>query len=174
MLDFFFPIYPTDLPDSSVHAVIAAQSFHWFANDKSISQIQRVLVLGGKIGLIWYDRDHSEPWVKEVDDEIILPCYRETNTPHQSTCGWKKVLDSSGKFWPLEGNESQFTSEQVFTWDQLIDRLMSVSVIQVKSDSEKEMVKEKIKLILNKHNELDGNNKIVLPYIVRIFWAERK
>jgi len=39
-----FPAENIDLPNSTVHAVIAAQSFHWFANDKSISEIHRVLV----------------------------------------------------------------------------------------------------------------------------------
>ena len=154
--------------------MIAAQSFHWFANDKSISQIQRVLVQGGKLGLVWNTWDDSIPWVKDVEEEIILPLYCEASTPHQSPCECKKVLDSSGKFWPIQRNESQFTSEQVFTFDQLIDRLMSVSVLQVKTKSEKEMIKEKIQLILNKHNELRGKNTVVLPYIVSILWGERK
>ena len=39
-------LYFTDLPNASVHAVIAAQSFHWFVNDKSISEIHRVLARG--------------------------------------------------------------------------------------------------------------------------------
>ena len=43
----FYFFYVTDSPNSTVHAVIAAQSFHWFANDKSISEIHRVLVPGG-------------------------------------------------------------------------------------------------------------------------------
>ena len=164
--------YPTDLPDSSVHAVIAAQCFHWFANDKSVSQIQRVLVPGGKLGLIWNAWDYySLPWLKELAEQIILPCYWETNTPHEITYEWKKVLDVSGKFGPIEGDESQFKSEQEFTFDELIERIMSISVIQVKNDSEKELLKERIKLIWNKYNE---KNKLVTPYIVKIYWGERK
>ena len=113
------------------------------------------------------------PWVKDVDEQIILPLYWETNTPNKITMEWKKVLDSSGTFGPTEGDESQFKSEQQFTFDELIDRVMSVSVVQVKNENEKEMVKEKIRLVLNKHNELE-KNKIILPYIVEIYWAERK
>ena len=113
-----------------MHAAIAAQSFHWFANDESISQIQRVLVPGGKLGLIWNAQDDSVAWVKEVDEEITLPLYRETNTPNRRTCEWKKVLDTSGKFGPLEGNETQFKYEQAFsTIDEFLDRIMSYSVI---------------------------------------------
>ena len=72
---FFFFLYVSGLPHGSVHAVIAAQSFHWFANEKSLSEIQRVLVPGGKFGLVWNARDHSVPWVKEMDNDVILPLY---------------------------------------------------------------------------------------------------
>ncbi|KAJ7362009.1 hypothetical protein OS493_013096 [Desmophyllum pertusum] len=86
------------LPNCSVHAVIAAQCFHWFANDKSISEIQRILVPGGKLGLVWNARDHSIPWVKEMDDEVLLPCYEQSNTPNEQSGEWKKVLSASEKF----------------------------------------------------------------------------
>ena len=89
----------------------------------------------------------------------------------EETYEWKKVLDVSGKFGPIEGDESQFKSEQEFTFDELIERVMSISVIQVKSDSEKELVKERIKLIWNKYNE---KNKLIIPYTVQIYWGERK
>ena len=153
--------------------MIAAQCFHWFANNKTISEIQRVLVPGGKLGLLWNNRDHSLPWVRDVDEQIILPLmYSESNTPIARTEEWKKVLDSSATFGPIEGDES-FKSEQQFTFDELIDRVMSISVVQIKNENEKEIVKEKIRLVLNKHNELE-KSKIILPYIVKMYWAERK
>lgn len=160
-----------DLPDSSVDAVIAAQCFHWFANNKSLSQIQRVLVPGGKLGLIWNSWDDSFPWIKELNEEVILPSYWETNTPYEISYEWKKVLDASGKFLPVEGDESQFKSEQFFSFEEFIDRLTSVSVIQVKNSSEKELMKKRVKLIWNKYNE---KNKLVFPHVVKIYWAERK
>lgn len=160
-----------DLPDSSVDAVIAAQCFHWFANNESLSQIQRVLVPGGKLGLIWNSWDASFPWIKELNEEVVLPSYWETNTPHEMSYEWKKVLDASGKFLPVEGDESQFKSQQFFSFEELIDRLTSVSVIQVKNSSEKELMKKRVELIWNKYNE---KNKLVFPHVVKIYWAERK
>jgi len=165
--------HPAELADSSVHAVIAAQSFHWFANEKSLSQIQRVLIPGGKLGMVWNSWDRSIPWLNELNEELILPCYWETNTPKALTYEWKKVLDSSEKFEPVEGDESLFKREQALTFDELVDRVMSISVMQVKYASEKEILKEKIKLILTKHNKL-GNNKLILPHIVKIYWSKRK
>jgi len=162
-----------DMPDSSVHAVIAAQSFHWFANEKSVSQIQRVLVPGGKLGMVWNSWDHSISWLKELNEELILPCYWEANAPYELSYEWKKVLDSSGKFQPVEGDESLFKSKQAFTFDELVDRVLSISVMQVKYENEKEILKEKIKFILMKHNEI-GNKKLILPHIVKIYWSKRK
>ena len=160
------------MPDASVQSVIAAQCFHWFANNKAIAEIQRVLVPGGKLGLLWNNWDHSMPWVKDVNEQIMLPLYWETNTPVGRTDEWKKVLDSSATFGPIEEGES-FKSEQQFTFDELIDRVMSISVVQIKNENEKKMVKEKVRLVLNKHNELE-KSKIILPYIVKMYWAERK
>ncbi|KAJ7362008.1 hypothetical protein OS493_013094 [Desmophyllum pertusum] len=107
-------------PSCSVHAVVAAQCFHWFANDKSISEIQRILVPGGKLGLVWNARDHSIPWVKEMDDEVLLPCYEQSNTPNEQSGAWKKVLSASGKFGPIEEDETTFKIEQTFNFDEFV------------------------------------------------------
>lgn len=152
--------------------MVAAQCFHWFANDKSISEIQRILVPGGKLGLVWNARDHSIPWVKEMDDEVLLPCYEQSNTPKEQSGEWKKVLSASGKFGPIEEDETTFKIEQTFTFDEFVDRIKSISVIAVKSEKEKQIVIDQIKLILSKHNELE-KDILTLPYTVRIYWCER-
>lgn len=162
-----------DLPNSSVHAVIAAQCFHWFANNKSISQIHRILVPGSKLGLVWNSWDHSMPWVRQLNEEVILPLYWETNTPVDRTYEWKKVLESSEKFGPIDGDESQFKLEQELTFDGLMDRVMSVSVVQSKNENEKVQLKEKIEEIWNRHNKAE-KKKLILPHVVKIFWAEKK
>lgn len=165
--------FPTALPDSSVHAVCAAQSFHWFANDRSLSEIHRVLVPGGKLGLVWNKRDYSVHWVKEMHEEIVFPIYTQTNTPNQRTFEWKRVLEKSDKFGPIECDET-FKFEQTFsTCEEVINRTMSTSVIQAKSEVEKEVIKDKLKLLLQKH-EVDQQNEIVLPYVVSMYWCERK
>ena len=113
------------------------------------------------------------PWVKQLDEQIIFPFYKETSTPSQRSYEWKKVLELCGKFGPIEGNESQFKFEQKLTFDELMERVMSVSVVQIQNENEKVQLKEMIQEIWNRHIELESN-KLILPYIVKIFWAERK
>ena len=50
---------------------------------------------------------------------------------------------------------------------------MSSSVIQAKSEVEKEVIKDRLKLLLQKH-EVDQQNEIVFPYVVSMYWCERK
>jgi len=166
-----FPAENIDLPNSSVHAVIAAQSFHWFANDKSISEIHRVLVPGGKLGLVWNRRDRSLPWVKELDEEIVLPLYKQSNTPNQQSGEWEKVLSASGKFGPINNDES-FKMEQTFNFDEFINRIMSISVVAVLSKEEQQRTIDRVKLILSKHDKQEKGT-FTIPYIVQIYWCQR-
>ena len=155
-----------------MHAVIAAQSFHWFANEKSISEIHRVLIPGGKLGLVWNTRDRSLHWVQEMNEEVFLPLYKQFNTPNHQSGEWKKVLSASGKFGPKSNDES-FKMDQTFNFDEFItDRIMSISVVSVQSKEERQRTIDKIKLILSKHN-MQKKDRLTDPYIVQIYWCQR-
>ena len=154
-----------------MHAVIAAQCFHWFANDKSISEIHRVLVPGGKLGIVFNIRDQSIPWVKELDEDFLFPLYKLSNTPSEHSGVWKRVLNSSDKFGPVDNDET-FRMEQSFTFDEFIARLMSFSVMGVKSEEEKQIAVERIKFILSKHN-IEEKDIITQPFIVKNYWCQR-
>ncbi|CAG84433.2 DEHA2A03168p [Debaryomyces hansenii CBS767] len=45
--------YDIPLPDSSVDSVIIAQGFHWFSDESSLIEINRVLKSTGTLGCIW-------------------------------------------------------------------------------------------------------------------------
>ena len=47
------------LADGSVHAVVAAQAFHWFADSASLREISRVIRPRGQLLLIWNKRDRD-------------------------------------------------------------------------------------------------------------------
>lgn len=58
------------LPDNSVDAVIAAQSWHWVDEGKACAEIARVLRPGGRVGIVWNVRDEQDPWVKELNEAV--------------------------------------------------------------------------------------------------------
>lgn len=58
------------LPDSSVAAVVVGQAWHWFDPNSAGAEIARVLVSGGRLGLVWNTRDRSHPFVAAVAEAI--------------------------------------------------------------------------------------------------------
>ena len=51
----------------SLAGVTVAQAFHWFASDRALAEIRRVLCAGGGLGLVWNRADTSVPWVARLD-----------------------------------------------------------------------------------------------------------
>jgi ubiquinone/menaquinone biosynthesis C-methylase UbiE len=47
----------TGLPDASMDAATAAQSFHWFDVEATRTEMRRVLRPGGEVVMVWNDRD---------------------------------------------------------------------------------------------------------------------
>jgi SAM-dependent methyltransferase len=61
------------LPSASADAVFAAQSFHWFANERALAEIARVLRPGGALVLMWNLPDgRIEPSIVAVE-QLLEP-----------------------------------------------------------------------------------------------------
>jgi SAM-dependent methyltransferase len=50
----------TGLPDACADVVLAAQAFHWFEPDMALREFHRILKPGGRVALIWNERDESD------------------------------------------------------------------------------------------------------------------
>ncbi|CAN0404371.1 unnamed protein product, partial [Ectocarpus sp. 12 AP-2014] len=75
-------------PDSSVRALVAAQSFHWMSSAATLREVHRVLVPGGLFVLMWNTRDCTRPWVRALED-IIDPFYGD-DVPRQQGGQWRQ------------------------------------------------------------------------------------
>lgn len=60
----------TNLPSHSVDLVTCCQSFHWFKADAALSEFHRILKPGGRVALVWNDRDLEDP-VTHTYSEIL-------------------------------------------------------------------------------------------------------
>ena len=55
----------TGLPDHSMELVTVAQAFHWFDQARFRDECKRILKPGGKVALVWNNRDASSDVVQE-------------------------------------------------------------------------------------------------------------
>nr|WP_281496913.1 class I SAM-dependent methyltransferase [Ornithinimicrobium sp. F0845] len=56
------------LPDASADVVTVAQAFHWFDREPACAEIARVLVAGGRLGLLWNTPDPDCAWDRACYD----------------------------------------------------------------------------------------------------------
>jgi len=152
------------LAAGSAHAVLCAQAFHWFANDRTLEEIHRVLASGGKLGLVWNVRDESVGWVAALT-EIIAPY--ETGTPRYHTGLWRQAF-AGQPFTALE--ETCFPHQHVGSpREVIIDRTLSVSFIAALPAADRDRVAAQLQALIDGHPDLRGRERIAFPYLTHAY-----
>jgi SAM-dependent methyltransferase len=121
------------LADASADVITVAQALHWFDLDRALPEFHRVLRPGGFLALFWNSRDLDDPIQKGVE-ELLDPL--RGHLPFQLDGGWREPLGSSPLFDPRE--ERHFRYEQLFTADDLCDRVLSTSYVATLPPVERE------------------------------------
>ena len=110
------------LADASLDLVTIAQAFHWFANERALAEIHRVLRPGGGLALIWNRRDTTQP-VQQALGALMAPYRGDVPTHHGAD--WRALFNRNRLFTPLEEWSMPHTHE--VDGAGLIDRVLSVS-----------------------------------------------
>ena len=156
------------LADHSVDVVVAAQAFHWFAADRALAEISRVLKPGGGLGLIWNVRDEALLWVRKLT-AILDP--HEAGTPRYRTLEWKAAFRQSDQLSPLESQA--FPHVQQLTPSALVDRVASISFIAAMPEAERAHVLAQVRALLETDPALAGREHFEMPYETRTYWCRR-
>jgi ubiquinone/menaquinone biosynthesis C-methylase UbiE len=94
-------------PDRSVDVVVCAQAFHWFDPDRALPEIARVLRPGGRLSLVWNQRDERIPWVRRLGGLIgSQDQLREPAEPIVRSALFGFVEDAAFRFWQTVDRES--------------------------------------------------------------------
>jgi SAM-dependent methyltransferase len=87
------------VPNESADAVFAGEAFHWFASAESLTEIARVLRLGGTLAICFSDWEAFEPELP-AEARALLRCCDErfgpAGGPKVRSGEWKKPLAGSG------------------------------------------------------------------------------
>ncbi|KAL9963796.1 hypothetical protein ACROYT_G027339 [Oculina patagonica] len=159
------------LPDASVDAIVAAQCFHWFANEDAVREIHRVLVPGGTLGMIWTIPDESVPWVKDVS-AFFRPLEKDFKyTTSKETMG--KVFEEVGELFTVEEDSSNKISWLV-TYESCYKCFASKGILQSSSDEIKQQFKTWFDKVMIKHfPERERNELFIFPLVALICWCKK-
>jgi SAM-dependent methyltransferase len=147
--------------DGSVDVVAVAQAFHWFDAPIALREIARVLRPGGRLVLLWNERDESTPWVAEMSRLIR---WHERTVSRYQHVSWAAIVAASSAFTDLE--ERTVTWDQPLTRELLADRVRSISYIAAMPRPERERLAADVVDLVRRLPE-----PFPLPYICRVQWA---
>lgn len=69
----------TCLPNGTCHAVLAAQSFHWFDAETALKEFHRILKEDGWVILMWNERDDSDSFTSYYGQVLEIRNYAEAS-----------------------------------------------------------------------------------------------
>jgi SAM-dependent methyltransferase len=157
------------LPDGSVDAAVAGQSFHWFHGDLALPEIHRVLRPGGRLGLLWNARDLRVDWVARIS-AILDGHGREA--PHYLTGAWRHAFEETSLFSPIE--ERELEHRQELDMNGLLERAGSISYIAALPREARYAVLNEVRDVVRSHPALAGRRVFTFPYRTLVATFERR
>jgi len=185
----------TNLPDSSIDLIVAAQAFHWFDVPRARAEALRILKkTNGKTktgaALIWNDRRgvrFTPEQLQEVGDDISKIDYEKLDSPIGSAfdllllkrgTDYKKVdhhrkinkaaLDEY--FGPKGFQVRSFENPYKLSYEQLEGRLLSSSYTPQKGEKGHEEMLTELSELFERLKGEDG--KVDFVYDTRVFYGE--
>lgn len=157
------------LPDGSVDAVVAGQSYHWFDPEPAHREIARVLKPGGRFAPIWNIRDESVPWVAKLS--LIADNLANVNGPssvhHGGHASGKLDRDFGPGFGPID--RELFRHEVAMTADSLVKLMASRSYYLTASPDQRLGIEAAVRDLA-----ADLSPTFPLPYVTVVYRATRR
>jgi ubiquinone/menaquinone biosynthesis C-methylase UbiE len=146
------------LADASVDAVVAAQAFHWFDLDRALPEIARVLRPGGRVCLVWNQRNEKIPWVRRLG--AIIGTQEQLRDPAEA-------LIFSERFGFVE--DAEFSHWQTIDRRSVQDLVLSRSNVAVLDEEGRAAKLAEVLAFYDDYGR--GMDGMQLPYLTRCFRA---
>lgn len=155
----------TNLPDSSIDIIVAAQAFHWFKGEETRLEFQRILKDGGYVALIWNQRQlDSTNFLRDYEHFLnrFATDYNEVRHEHATP----EVI---GDFFQTDFSTATFYNSQTFDYEGLKGRLESSSYTPTAENPLYVPMIEELKRLFTKHEK---NGKIDILYDTKIYYGQ--
>jgi SAM-dependent methyltransferase len=143
-------------PDDSFECVLVAQAWHWVDPAKAVPEVARVLRRGGRLGLVWNERDERVAWVAELSRLLGDEFQPERTTSNLGS-----------HFGEPEYFETSWT--QSITGPGLVDLIASRSYVITAAPHRRAELLAQVQQLLDRHPDLAGRQTFPLPYVTRCY-----
>lgn len=159
-------------PPGSIDAVTVGTAFHWFDGPAALVELHRVLRPGGRLGLVWLQRDENVEWVGDL--VRMVDEYREGDVRRYAETPWQAAFEAkpgADLFTPPVYSEVLF--EYPVDRATAVARTASTSFVAALPPERKAEALARVAEFLDTHPATRGRELIGLPHRAEIFWSER-
>ena len=156
----------TTLAAASADFILCAQAFHWFRAPEALAEFQRVLEPGGRLALLWNNRDRGDAFthayvaaIHAVNGESIV----------EQRAFDPSVIAASGRF--TEPAIEEFPHGQTLDLAGLVGRATSASYVP-KEGAELERLKTLLTEAFERHRTAGG--LVTLRYRTHVYVSVRR
>jgi SAM-dependent methyltransferase len=143
---------------ASVDVVLVAQAWHWVDPQRAVPEVARVLAPGGRLGLVWNDRDERVAWVRELGRIM------QEGTAGPPDMAHPVIGEPFGEPETLAVEWAHHTTPGI-----LIDMVTSRSYFIAASKRQQEKTLAAVRALLADDPQLRDSAEIALPYVTRCF-----
>jgi SAM-dependent methyltransferase len=155
----------TDLADASMDFVIAAQAFHWFAPEKTRTEMRRILKPGGYVVLIWNERHLETTEFLRGYERLLVTYGKDYEKVRHENIDQERL----GDFFEDEYRHATFSNVQNFDLAGLRGRLLSSSYMPAEDDPTFPALEKELSELFAKHSE---NDRINVFYDTNIYYKQ--
>ena len=154
----------TNLANSSVDFVTAAQAFHWFDWPRTKAEFRRILRPAGWVVLVWNERLTDTTAFLRDYEALLLKYgsdYKEVRHEHS--------YQNIGDFFSEKQQKSHFENRQLFDFDGVRGRLLSSSYAPAAGSPLREPMLCELQRVFDKHQQ---NGRVSFDYAVRMYFGQ--